>query len=374
MRLYGLFQAKRKIPKVGQSAHQRTILILCALSLLFFLLARYVPFEREDGLKNEMKRASEIMAEALVEIKKCQKEKGISIDKKTDINETGLIGVEFSSITTSLGSLKAKRTTTNPNVAALIVYLLNRAGVKQGDAIAVGASSSFPALIMATFSAAKAMNLKPLMICSLGASQWGANLPDFHWLCMQDCLQRAGILTTPPIALSLGGEKDTGTDMSPEGRSLLLCKAQESGILFLNEPNLRQNVEKRMRLYEEISGEEEIEAFINIGGNLSNMGTDSEVLKLKPGLISLKHIPPDEKRGVIHEMALRKIPIIHLLYIRGLVRRYKLPWDPSPLPKPGEGKVYQLTRAAQVSFLIIACLYILCVILVISFKIIFKVK
>lgn len=363
------FSSKRNIHKVGQNANQRTILILCALSLLFFLLARYVPFEREDSLRNEMKRASEIMAEALTEINRCQKEKDISVDKRNDINQTGLIGVEFSPITTSLGSLKAKRTTTNPNFAALIVFLLKRAGVKQGDTIAVGASSSFPALIVAALSAAKAMNVRPLMICSLGASQWGANLAGFHWLHMQDCLQRAGIFTTLPIAISLGGEKDTGMDMSQEGRSLLLRKARESGILFLHDPNSMRNVKERMRIYEEHAGKEGIKAFLNIGGSLSNIGTDSEILKLKPGLVRVKYIPPPEKRGVIHKMALQKIPIIHLLFIRGLVKRCKLPWDPIPLPKPGEGEIYQLARATQASFLIIAGSYFVFIILALCFKV-----
>jgi len=355
------FGQKRNIPKKGAGKYQSAVFILCALSLLFFVLARYIPLKQGERVRREMIRASEIMGEALALIRECRKEKGIALDKTTDFNQTGLVGVEFSSITTSLGNLEAKKTTTNPNFAALTVFLLKQAGVERGDAIAVGASGSFPALIVAVLSASKAMGLKVLMICSLGASQWGANIPDFHWLHMQSCLQEAGLFNTPPIAISLGGEKDTGMDMTPEGRTLLLNDAEEWGSLFLHEPRLRNNVQERMRIYGEKGGKGGIKAFLNIGGSLSNMGTDARILKLKPGLISFKSFPPVEKRGVMHEMALRKIPVIHLLYIRGLVRRYRLPWDPSPLPQPGKGEIYILARETPLSFSLIAVLYFLLV-------------
>jgi len=363
-----IFKQKRNIPKLDPGKNQRTILILCVLSFLFFILARYIPLKKGETVKGEMLKAAEIMQEALKAINICREKKGIVLDKRNDINQTGLIGVEFSSITTSLGSLEAKRTTTNPNFAALIIFLLKQAGIERGDTIAVGASSSFPALIVAALSASKAMGLKPLMICSLGASNWGANLPDFHWLDMQNCLQKCGIFNTPLIAVSLGGEKDTGMDMTPEGRSFLLKEVEKSGIFFLHEPDLMDNVQERIHIYEKEGGKKKIKAFINIGGSWSNMGTSPEILKLKPGLNIIRSVPPSEKRGVIHEMTLREIPVIHLLYINGLVRHYQLPWDPASLPQPGEGKIYLLAGERQQSFFILAGVYFILIILVFIFR------
>jgi len=362
------FSLRRNIPKESGEKIRGVIFILCAISLLFLILARTIPLKQGEKIKSEMVRASEIMEEALGAIHECRMEKEMAIDREIDFNQTGLIGVKYSSTTTSLGSLEAKRTACNPNFAALIVYLLDRAGVKRGDTVAAGASSSFPSLIVAALSASKAMDLQPLMISSLGASQWGANIPEFHWLEIQSCLQEAGVFKTQPIAISLGGDKDTGMDMSPQGRALLLHEAEEWGGLFLDEPNLSRNVQERMRLYEEYAGEKEIKAFINIGGSWSNMGTDSEVLKLKPGLVRLKNVPPEERRGVIHEMALRGIPIIHLLYVKGLCRRYRLPWDPMPLPQPGKGEIYLLVSETQPSFFVLAGLYFLFIILVFLFR------
>jgi hypothetical protein len=142
----------------------------------------------------------------------------------------------------------------------------------------------------------------------------------------------------------------------------------ESGIYFFREPDLRRNVEAKMRLYEEKAGHDKIKAFINVGGSWSNMGEDAQVLKLKPGLSKIKTFPPVEKRGILYEMAARKVPVIHLLYIKGLVRKYGLVWDPVPLPEPGDGKIYQLAKEKQAAFLFLAALYFLFVILVLFFQ------
>ena len=54
---------------------------------------------------------------------------GIRIDEAIDPNHTGLVGPEYTELFTTLGQLEAKRTTTNPDLAALMVYLLRRGGV-----------------------------------------------------------------------------------------------------------------------------------------------------------------------------------------------------------------------------------------------------
>lgn len=123
-----------------------------------------------------------------------------------------------------------------------------------------------------------------------------------------------------------------------------------------------------MRLYEEKAGNDKIEAFVNVGGSWSNIGEDPEVLRLKPGLSKIRKLPPLEKRGVLYEMAARKIPVIHLLYIKGLVQRYGLAWDPVPLPNPGEEKIFEFARERQTAFLFLAAVYLLLVIIVLVFQ------
>jgi poly-gamma-glutamate system protein len=363
-----LWSRKGNIPKQGYGKSQNTILLLFTLSLVFYLLAHFFPFGKKNTVLSDMLQASEVMEDAIAALRECRVEKGLVLDSESDPNQTGLIGYETSPLTTTLGNLEAKRTTTNPDCAALVVFLLHEAGVERGDTVAVGASSSFPALIVATLSAAKAMDLNALMICSLGASQWGANIPEFHWLDMLDCLRESGSLDSRPIALSLGGEEDTGKDMNAEGRLFLSEEIVRTGILFIQEPDLIANVQTRMRLYEKSAGVSRIKSFIHIGGSWANIGTDPEILELKPGLLESSHFPPVERRGVLFEMASRGIPVIHLLFVKGLADRYGLPWDPSPLPAPGKGKIYSLAREKQPGFLVLEVVYLVLVGAILIFR------
>jgi poly-gamma-glutamate system protein len=335
-----------------------------ALSLVYFLLVRFLPYP-EAALRVEMAEASRLMARASAAIKDCRESRGVKADRDTDPNGTGLIGMETSAITTSAGRLEAKRTTTNPNFAGLVVFLLHEAGAKRGDAVAVGASSSFPALIVAALSAAKAMGLEPLVISSLGSSEWGANIPEFNWTDMEDCLRAAGVLDVRPIARAVGGDEDVGRDMTPEGRALLESMIRESGVPFLEESNLERNVASRMKRYGEGAGTRPVKAFVNIGGSWANMGTNAEVLKLRPGLADLVFIPPPGERGVLQAMAAKKIPVIHLLNIKGLCERYGLPWDPLPLPRPGEGPLFRRAVAGSWPSVALTVVYILAMIAII---------
>jgi poly-gamma-glutamate system protein len=340
------------------------VYVLGFLSLIFFALARFIPASRERNEIREMSRAAEIMDQASAVIHACTEEKHLRIDGKSDINLTGLVGLETSSTTTTLGNLEAKRTTTNSNFAGLLVHLFQLAGVRRGDTVAIGASGSFPALVVAVLSAARALDLRALLICSLGASQWGANEPEFGWIEMGACLNKAGLFRSSPLAYSLGGEGDGGQDMSPEGRAILSDKIKRTGVFFIDETDLMKNVRMRMKLYEEGAAGAPIRAFVNIGGSWANIGTDPSVLKLGPGLAGSASEVSPAKRGVLQEMALRRIPIIHLLHIRGIVQRYGLPWDPSPLPRPGKGDIYRLTGKSRPPFIVLAGIYFFFVIVV----------
>jgi len=305
-------------------------------SFLFWAIFQIVPLTEAGSSDPEAVRASTLMARAIAALREHRDAFGPPIDARFDLNRTGLIGLEESSITTSLGRLEAKRTTTNPLFAGAVVRMFREAGVKRGDVAAIGASSSFPGLILATLSAAEAMGLKPLLLSSLGASNWGGNNPDWTWLEISDCLRRAGVLDVHPIALSIGGEGDVGQDMSEDGRELLWLKILKTGRPFLQESDLIKNVQARVAALDKNAGRAAIKVFVNVGGSWADMGTDGEVLKLRPGFnpASAVFIPPPARRGLIQEMARRGVPVIHLLFVKGLGDRYGLPWDPVPLPDP----------------------------------------
>ncbi len=345
----------------------KTIILVSLISVFFFLVASHLPISGKIDLKEMMNQASEKMEQAIEGIKNYRKEGGIEINKMFDINQTGIIGIENSPITTTVGNLEAKRTTTNPNFAGLMVKMLNEAGVSEGETIAVEASGSFPGLIISVFSAAHVMDLKLILVVSLGASQWGANELDFHWLEIQDCLIHNEIFSYSLAAVSLGGKNDVGEDMDAEGRLQLLRMIRKRGLPFVYQSDLKKNVDQKLAIFEKAAGDQKIAAFINIGGSYSGLGTDSDILKVKPGLTNIKSYPPPEKRGLVFEMAARGYPVIHLLYIKGIVMEYGLPWDPSPLPEPGKGAVYEYVKKESWGFLLFALMYFAVVAAVIGY-------
>ena len=313
-----------------------------------------------------MEEASRLMSRAVEAIRACREAKGIPIDDAADPNRTGLIGWESSTITTTMGHLGAKRTSTNPNIAALVALLLRQAGAERGDAVALGASSSFPGFIIATLAASRALGAEPLLVVSLGASEWGANIPGYNWLDMEDCLRAAGVSGARPIALTIGGDEDVGMDMDPAGREFLVSLIGERGTPFIEESGLEANVAVRLRLYDQARGDRAIGAFVNIGGSWANMGTNAEVLKLRPGLARDVFIPPPAERGVLQAMALRKVPVVHLLNVKGLAERYGLAWDPRPLPAPGEGGFYRTAARGGAGTVALSAGYVILIILVIA--------
>jgi poly-gamma-glutamate system protein len=262
---------------------------------------------------------------------------GPPLDPVHDVNRTGMIGGLFTSTTSTTGNLAAKRTTTNPDIAGLLVHLLHTAGVRSGDYIAIGGSGSFPALLVASLCAAKAMDLEVGLIVSLGASQWGANLPGLTWLDMEVALSRAGLLPQEfqTLAASVGGSDDLGSDLPSAGRTALRERIVAGGVALIEERDLAGNVEARMVIYRAHAPAGRIAAFINIGGSWANLGTSAEVLAMRPGVNRVRALPSENSQGVLHAMALDGVPVLHLLDIAALADEYGIPWDPAPLPAPG---------------------------------------
>jgi len=310
------------------------ILAAGILSLAAFIAVRLLPLGAPPRCAEAMIRAARIMDKATLAVREAQDRGGIGIDITADPNRTGLIGPEIGPLMTTIGDLEAKRSTTNPNIAGLLVYLLDRAGVRPGDHIAIGSSGSFPALLVASLAAAKALGIHPVTILSLGASSHGATDPEFTLLDIYDILRREGICDAAPAAVSLGGDRDVGMEFEAGIKDSLARKIRESGNFLLYEPDLVKNVSERMRLYERAAGGR-ISAFINSGGGYANLGTSLRALDVPPGLNRTLALPNPSERGVLFEMAARNVPVVHLLFIKGLAAQSGLPWDPIPLPRPG---------------------------------------
>ena len=336
-----------------QTRNQRLLIVIGLISVAVYGVTLFFPTNQTITYTKEMLEATQIMEQASEKIQQHSINAGLQIDTFLDLNQTGLIGPEDGDLTTSLGHLEAKRTTTNPNMASLLVHIFREAGVEKGDTVAVGCSASFPALLVSTLSACKAAGVEPVVMISMGASSFGATDSRFHLLNIYEILFEMGMVKTLPVTISLGGEGDLGLEFSDTIRKKLIQDVHSSGVQLINEPNFQTNVKQRMEIYKK----QKSACFVNIGGSEANLGKSPLALKVRPGLNTKMQIPEKNQRGVLFEMADQEIPIIQLLYIKGLSLQYGLPWDPTPLPKPGESRIVNPKENNKIPFLILTFLY-----------------
>ena len=310
--------------------------------LIGLLLIEQTKFTAKTPYYNEQVQAAKIMKSSLEVIKEERLKRAIPLNVGIDPNQTGVIGKEYTELTTTLGNLAAKRTSTNPAFAALLVKYFKEANLKKGDMIAIGASGSFPALIVAALSAARVLELEPLLIYSVGSSEYGANIPEFTFVQMLESLNKKNILPYKLLAISMGGYLDQAEGMFyPDSQDTIKKIIQSSGTLVIDADSIEENILQRMQLYRAASNEKPIKAFVNIGGATPNYGNTNASITYPNGLvINGPKIPDHPERGLIFEYQNLGIPIIHILNIRDLAIKNGLPIDPTPLPEIGEGGVY----------------------------------
>ena len=177
------------IPAIQKTS---TLVILSAIALVSFVVSiNSTTIDISPSYDMKIKAAN-LMKESMVELKNVRMEAGIFIDDENDPNETGLVGSPFSLITTDEGDLDAKLTTLDPNFSAGMVELMLRMYLQKGDTVAILLTGSMPGANIAVLTAANVMGLIPMVITSVGASQWGANHADFTWLDMESILLNKG--------------------------------------------------------------------------------------------------------------------------------------------------------------------------------------
>ena len=367
-------------------AVSRPALVLIAfISIVGLMVVERWKVEAEQPYIAEKRAAATLAQEAFNVVKAARIDVGPPLEKTIDPTESGLIGIPMSPVTTVLGDVSAKQTSVNPNFAAIIVELLKEAGVQEGDIVAVGVSGSFPALNICTYAACETLKVRPLVISSASASQWGANVSALLWPDMELLLSKKGklipivdkdgkavlddkgeptfreegLFTTKSIACSIGGHQDRGLGLDETGLRLVKAAIERNGLTPFRVEQARAitdenpmtmpemqadfiaNIDERMELYHDKAAGNRIKAYINVGGGMVSVGKNVGKRMFHPGL---NERPPRNVRevdGVMPRMANLGVPVIHVVHVNALANRYMLPLEPTEVPTIGEGGVFK---------------------------------
>lgn len=267
-----------------------------------------------------------------------------------DPADTGMLGPSMSLVTTLPGHLDAKQTSVNPNFAAVATRLLLDAGAQPGDPVAIGCTGSFPALNIAVYCAAESLGLKPVVVSSAASSQFGANQPDLMWPDMEKLLFDEGIIQTRSRKISLGGFRDRAADMSDQTRTLLADSVDRSGIELMDSQDDEDAINRRMNLYGSVArGDfERYVAYINVGGGDASVAGTVGNDAIGEGLIAASRIDsirdrvadPSSVDCVATRFLDRGVPVINMINVVRLARKYDLPIASSEANPVGQGNVY----------------------------------
>jgi len=264
-------------------------------------------------------------------------------NEKKEINPLifTMLGEKDSPITTDEGKIEDKITVLNPNFAAVIIDMMVKTELKEGDTIAVLLTGSMPGANLAVYAAARSLKLHPVIITSVGSSWWGANSPDFTWLDMEQVLVQEGIFNVRSSAASIGGSDDNGgLRLSDQGRDMIIEAIDRNEITIIQQRTLSENIKARLEIFRRIMPLSSYKAVINIGGGIASIG-HRQNNNLIPNGVNI-HLPVKNypNRGCVHFFADEDVPIIHIGDVKKIARKYGLPIAQLPLPEIGVGKVY----------------------------------
>jgi poly-gamma-glutamate system protein len=296
----------------------RLLLLAVGMAALWYLSAPSVLNSEEELLWERVRSAQ-------LHLSQWRQQNGTATPLEEDPWQCGMIGLEWSGVTTTLGELSSKRTACNPAWAIQYKRWFNELDLKPGDPIAIYSSASFPALLLNALAAAEEMQLQPLLIVSLGASTWGANHPDNLWPAQGAELRRGGFIRKKADYYTLGAGSELARGLSPEGVMLLRQAAKNADVELLMADGLEDMVSLKSKLLDDYQAR----VFISIGGSQANLGASEDVLKLQTGLVPASEVAI-AGNGVIGFAMQKGIPVIHMLNIKSISDRVGIPYDSKP--------------------------------------------
>lgn len=333
--------------------------------LLLFLFEHSLPNMKETPLDDVQRTALSRMLRAhelLVEQRERVVDEAVLRElRRTDTGDSGLIGVEWSHLVTTTGSLEAKLLSTDPRWVILMMEWYRRADVGAGSRVAIGSSGSFPGLLLSARIAAETLGARPLIVGSLTSSNYGATIPEFDLHHQEEALLRAGIISHAMVLLSPGGDEDAMAGLEKEAKDLIrerLANIQEQSphTQVISPGSLRESIDTRTaHLLDDVS------IFVNLGGHAANYGVGISALALPSGYID----PADHAwHGSGDSVALRalgrNIPVINLINLRGLAMEHAALFADQPnelmLMAQREWPTgHRVTGAALAVALLVAC-------------------
>ncbi|MEJ6581272.1 MAG: poly-gamma-glutamate system protein [Akkermansiaceae bacterium] len=327
-----------------QAVSIKALVLVALFAAVGAVVVEKVKSTNKQSFYEEKMKASQLAISSMESIRAARVLAGYEIDPSVDPAKSGMIGLPMSSVTSVSGVLEAKQTSINPNFAAVIVDFFKRANIQEGDTVAVGCSGSFPALNICVYAAMETLKLKPIIISSSSASQWGANIPDLLWIDMERILNEESKFSFRSVAASMGGFEDSGKGLTETGIADITRGIERNGLVMLDpDQEFTDKVDERYELFKSNAKGAPIKAYINIGGGTISNGRKVGKNLFNPGLNKRAPLGVAKVDGLMSRFITEGIPIIHLVEVNKLAEKYEIPLSPEMTPPIGQSSVFAKT-------------------------------
>lgn len=371
-----------------EKEEKKYFLLLYYILAIVVILAVIITFNTSNTKENRDYDLQIIASENSLRAMEVLKEKEIEVSKDYDYGDfyenfkdkqyydsanlnTGMIGAEYTAITTTIGNLDSKKTALNPNFAAVYIKMFQQASLKKGDEIVINMSGSFPMLDISCLIAAETYGLDVFSMVSIGASSFGATNPAFTIFDMLEYLHQKGIIKNKVDIVSLGGSNDVGENFSEfndyKDKELIINRINDSDSIFLFENDFKVNISKRLEyIFDKFNN---VKLFVNVGGNSVGLGLNESAFYKANGLINAsKHrnkISINGNTGLIEMFLSYDINVIQMINLKTIAAEYGMEYGFTKIPEIGEGNAYY-----EVSYNLIYA--IIAILSVAAFLIIYK--
>lgn len=314
------------------------LFFLFVASVLFALTASKIFTEKEKKPQYEqMEKAVELAAHWFDLVHKEKLNRGLVNKELRSLKYGGLMGKEYSDITTTLGSAEAKQTAINPQFAALTYSWLIENDIDSNSIVGVNISGSFPSIAISVLAAIQTIGAEAVMISSLGASSFGANEPGFTWIDIEELLRANANLRYKSVLITPGGINDNGGGLQPEGIKQIENAALRNGREIFFPKVLIDAIETRIKIFDD----SKIDLLINIGGNHPALGNCSHSWQIPNGVIPNSFKCSHKERSFLFHFIEKDIPVIHFLNIKELAAKNGLQIAPYSIFNKSETVYYQ---------------------------------
>ena len=190
------------------SIQKNSVLFLMALLsiFLFYIVSSTIIFEKKDDYDLKVEAASKM--QLALEILKNEIGRDFEWYDRDPFDTRLVFNRRFSPLLTDIGKYQAKSTVLKPNFAALVIDQFSKAGLEDGDTIAISMTGSMPGANIAVLMACETMNLHYVSISSMGASEWGATDLNASWPRMEKILYDNKLIKHTSNKFAYGGSAD----------------------------------------------------------------------------------------------------------------------------------------------------------------------